>query len=168
MSFDGKLLVCALLTLSATAQAQRVRLDDSLSPVDVFAVDLEWSQSEMRRVLAAMLGGTDDDVMLTGHVTNVDVRLDTRDYVGQSARIFLNLPALINGLGNSAGFELSWNVSNPFFSGSVRPGQSTLVFDGRIEQPVTAAVFSFALLLESGADAPVFDVEPYYEIELSP
>ncbi|NIW25409.1 MAG: hypothetical protein GWN29_13060 [Gammaproteobacteria bacterium] len=106
--------------------------------------------------------------MLTGQIANVEVRLDTRDYVGSSARIFLNLPSLIGGLGSPAGLELRWDASNPFYSGSVRPGQSSLVFDGRIEQPVTAAVFSFVLMLEGGADAPVFDVEPYYEIELIP
>lgn len=170
MSIHAKLTLYILLALvTSTAAAQRQRIDDSLSPVDFFAVDLNWSPADMQRALAALLGGADDTgAIQTGRIANVEVRLDTRNYVGRSVRIFLNLPPSFSGLDNPAGFELQWDATDAFLPGSVRPGQSSLVFDGVVDQPVTRAVFSFVFLLEGGTDADVFDVEPFYEIEPNP
>ena len=71
-------------------------------------------------------------------------------------------------MGSPPGFELSWQASGPFLAGAVGPGQSTLVFDGVIDAPVMSASFSFMLSLQGGAEFDVFDVEPYYELELQP
>ena len=151
------------------ASAQRVRLDDSLSPTQAYAVDMSWSPGDIHRALNALLAGAGDSgPPLTGRIANVEVRLDTRDFVGESARIYLALPPFISGLDSSAGLELRWEAGDRFHSGAVRPGQSTLVFDGTIEQPVTSAVFSFLLVLEDGTSADVFEVEPTYELEVQP
>jgi len=151
------------------AQAQRVRIDDSLSPVDTFAVQLSWGAADLRRALNALMAGTPDaGPPMTGRVANVELRLDTREFVGDSARIYLTLPPLIDGLGSPPGLELSWQASGAFLPGAVVPGQSTLVFDGVIDAPVMSASFSFMLSLQGGAESEVFDVEPYYELEVLP
>ena len=159
-----------LLTLTAaSAAAQRVRLDDSLSPTDTYPVSLSWSAGDITRVLnALMAGAADAGPPLTGRISDVEVRLDTRDFVGMAARIYLTLPSLSSGLGSVADLELRWDASEQFLSGAVRPGQSTLVFDGTIEAPVTSGVFNFLLVIESDTSADSFDVEPIYELEVLP
>ena len=171
MSGLGKASSAALILALATASAsaQRVRLDDSLSPTQAYAVDMSWSPGDIHRALNALMAGASDvGPPLTGRIANVEVRLDTRDFVGESARIYLTLPSLISGLDSSAGFELRWDADDAFLSGAVRPGQSTLVFDGMIEQAVTSAVFSFLLVLDDATDADLFEVEPTYELEVLP
>lgn len=151
------------------ANAQRVALDDSLSPVDTIAVTLEWEPGTLRRALGDLMAGVPNaGPPLTGRADNVEVRLDTREFVGESARIYLTLPPVIANLGRPGDFELGWNATPPFIPGFARPGQSMLVFEGAIESPITSAVFSFSLKLDRGADTDVFDVEPYYELEIFP
>jgi len=157
------------LLFAFEATAQRVQLDDSLSPVDTIAVALEWDSGTIRRALGELMAGVPNaGPPLTGRADNVEVRLDTREFVGESARIYLTLPAVISGLGSPSDFELGWNATQPFVSGVARPGQSTLIFEGPIESPVTSAVFGFSLQLARGADTDTFDVEPYYELEILP
>jgi hypothetical protein len=159
-----------LLALGAmSAQGQRVRLDDSLSPIQAFAVELAWSPSEVTRALQAMLlDAPEATPRATGRIPNVEVRLDTSEFVGRAARIYLSLPIPSSGLGGTLDLELRWEASGSFLPGAVRPGQSTLVFEGVLEEPVTSVVFNFSLALENGAAADPFDLEPVYEIELLP
>jgi len=162
-------VVLLMALAAASVSAQRVRLDDSLSPTQSYAVELSWSSGDINRALNALMAGASDaGPPLTGRIANVEVRLDTRDFVGESARIYLALPTLISGLESSAGLELRWDASDRFLSGAVRPGQSTLVFDGTIDGPVTSAVFGFLLVLEDPTDADFFEVEPTYELEVLP
>jgi hypothetical protein len=102
---------------------------------------------------------------VTGRIANVEVRLDTHQFVGRAARIYLTLPVPSSGLGGTSDLELRWESSGQFLAGAVRPGQSTLVFEGVVDAPVTSAVFNFVLALGKGAAADPFDLEPVYEIE---
>lgn len=160
--------VLTLCSLAAgNAAAQRLRLDDSLSPVDTFAVALSWQPGAVRQAVAALMADAPNaGPPLSGRIDNVEVRLDTREFVGRNARIYLTLPATIAGLASPGDLELEWDATSPFIAGAVRPGQSTLVFDGEIESVVTSAVFAFALRLDRGADTDTFDVEPHYELEI--
>jgi hypothetical protein len=158
-------LALALTLVAPAALAQRTRLDDSLSPMQTHTVDLAWGPTEITRALHALLAGAPDAMpAVTGRIANVEVRLDTHEFVGRAARIYLTLPVPSSGLGGTMDLELSWEASGQFLAGAVRPGQSTLVFEGLLDAPVTSAVFSFVLALGSGAADP-FVLEPIYEIE---
>lgn len=160
-------LLMALVT--ATALAQRVRVDDYLSPNQTYALDLQWNASEIKRALNAMIAGEASAMPpLVGRVDGVEVRLDTRAYLGKRARIFLALPILISGLDSPSDLELRWDASGEFLPGAVRPGQSTLIFEGVVDEPVTGFVMDFVLALENGGAADGFSLEPVYEIELLP
>ncbi|MGW8369134.1 MAG: hypothetical protein ACWGPN_10700 [Gammaproteobacteria bacterium] len=163
-------LLLVATTLGQFAHAERLKLDDSLSPVDRFDVAVELPPGAMARATRALiLGGDDDGIVLIGRIPNVEVRLDTADFVGQSARIFLTLPLQSSaGLSGPGDLELRFEATGSFLSGSVRPGQSVLVFDGQIEQPVISVVFSFAVMFENTASSETFELEPYYEIEVQP
>jgi hypothetical protein len=108
-------------------------LDDSLSPVQTHPVDLAWRPSDVMRAVDALFAGAPDALpAVTGHVPNVEVRLDTRAFVGRPARIYLTLPMPGSGIGGTLDLELRWETSGPFLAGAVRPGQSTLVFEGTL------------------------------------
>lgn len=148
------------------AQAQRLELDDTLSPQQNFTVDMALSSGELREMIIALMNG-DDTQQRQGKIPDVDVRLDTAAYVGKNARIYLTLQTPVNGLVSPESMLLSWQTSGVFGSGQVRPGQSTLVFQGVIQQPVSGDVFNFTL--EFGTNSalpPSFRFEPKYEIEL--
>jgi len=170
MSRLRKTLLGLLMTLvMANAMAQRVRLDEFLLPNQNYAIDLQWNAAEIKRALNAMLAdGSSRMPPLVGRVNGVEVRLDTRAYVGQRARIFLALPILISGMDSPSDLELRWESSGRFLSGAARPGQSTLIFEGVLDEPVTSLVMDFLLALENGGTADAFSLEPVYEIELLP
>ncbi|MBL4850861.1 MAG: hypothetical protein JKY90_01065 [Gammaproteobacteria bacterium] len=157
-----------MLTLPAFAQ-QRIVLDDSLSPQQTYSLDLKWSPQDINQAISAMLNGQPSALPpLTGRLPNVDIRLNTRDFIGQAGRIFLSLPITESGTHSPSNIQLSWRTRGNFLSGSVRPGQSTLVFDGIIDQAITSDVFDFILSIENGDVPDNFTLEPDYEIEIIP
>lgn len=165
VAFTGLL---AAVTVT-TAAAQRVRLEEFLSPTQTYAVEMQWNAGEITRALNAMAAGNAAAMpALTGRVDGVEVRLDTRAYIGQRVRIFLALPVLISGIDSPSDLELRWQSSGEFLPGAVRSGQSALVFEGVVTQPVTGFVMDFLLVLENGAAADAFSLEPFYEIEALP
>jgi hypothetical protein len=153
----------ALLFVCATALGQRVRLDDSPSPVDSVPVDLALESDAMAAILRGGTGPTDERA--TGRTPGVEVRLDTSAFVGQKARIYLTLPA---AFAEANDLELSWDAGGRFLSGQARPGQSTLVFEGLIEEPLTSAVFNFVLFVGERAGTQQNRMEVFYEIESLP
>lgn len=154
----------ALLLLAGTASAQRVRLDDSPSPVDSLHVDLAWETDAIAALATARPSSVDDLPPATGRLPGVDVRLDTREFIGRQARIFLS----IQGLGEAADVRLAWEAGGRFLEGSVRPGQSALVFEGLIEQPLTSGIFSFFLEVGEVSAVPQDSLEIIYELETLP
>lgn len=158
------LAILALLLAAGTAAAQRVRLDDSLSPVDSVHIDLAWNTDDIAALAIAQPGGFDASPPATGRLPGVEVRLDTREFVGREARIFLS----IQGPGEAADVRLGWEARGRFLAGSVRPGQATLVFEGLIEQPVTSGIFNFVLEVVEVSALLQNSLEVIYELETLP
>ena len=160
------LVIVTALTAWPAAFAQRAVLDDSLSPRQAYTLDLAWQSQDIAAALHAMLGNDDEALPpLRGYLPDVEILLDTRGHTGQRARVYLSLPATI--IGEAGGtLELSWKGRGDFRSGSVRPGQQALVFEGEIERPVLQGVFDFTVALQVGAAASSFTFEPVYEIEV--
>ncbi|MGI9341752.1 MAG: hypothetical protein ACR2QV_02815 [Gammaproteobacteria bacterium] len=158
-----------LLTLMLTppAMAQRFALDDSLSPRQVYDLDLGWGPQEIMRSVNALL--TDQDPSLppiTGYLPGVDIRLDTRAYVGKTVRIYLRLPTTMPGADSVGDIELSWRANDLLLDGSVSPGQEALLFEGTVDGPVTGGVLNFSIAIGAGGVRQRFNLEPIYEIEI--
>ena len=166
---SASLVLLCLSVANTAALAERTELDDSLSPSNLYDVELSAGPGgiaqALRSILASDAGG---GFLLTGAIPDVEVRLDTRRYVNETVQIYLSLPLLIRGLDSPAGLELSWEATGQFMAGSVRPGQSALIFEGTLTEPVTRASFDFVLRLEDGLAATAFELEPVYEIETYP
>jgi hypothetical protein len=152
-----------LLLVSVTAEAQRIRLDDSQSPVDTLHVNLELDPAAVAGMLRQ--GAVPVDLPATGSMPAVEVRLDTSAFVGQAARIYLTMPA---SLADPSDLELRWESQGRFLSGSARPGQSTLVFEGQVDGPLTSAVFNFTLLVGERTGTQQDRMEVFYELETLP
>jgi hypothetical protein len=103
---------------------------------------------------------------LKGSLPGVELRFDTRAYIGQMARIYLRLPTSIPGLNNSSNIELSWQASGQLETGSVRPGQEALLFEGIVNEPVTGGALDLQISIDAADVTDRFTVEPYYEIEI--
>ncbi len=156
----------ALLFASA-ALPERIVLDDSLSPQQNFSIDLKMHPHEIAGALAAM--AVDEDAPLpplTGHVPGVVVRLNTERFVGQRVRVFMSLPGAIARDSTGGELELSWQNRGEFLSGSIRPGQEAVIFEGLVENPVIGSTFDFTLTIESNSMSHSFAIEPEYELEV--
>ncbi len=99
----------APLTEAATFQ-----VDDSRSTVLNASLPLQW------RSISPATG----DHQVQG-VTRVQLRLDTRQWTGQRARIFMALPAQPGTV-----VQASWQVQGPLLSGQLSSGQRGLVWSG--------------------------------------
>ena len=167
-----KIYLATLFTLATTAllpaaHAQRVLLDDSLSPQQNFAIELNWSAQAVDQAMSALFA--DQDVALpplTGRLTGVDIRLNTSAFVGKQARIYLSVPAGIAGDNSGGTLQLAWQASGRFESGSTRPGQSVLIFEGPVDSPVLGGIFDFAISMGSAGAAEPFSFELQYELEV--
>ena len=118
----------------------------------------------MAALAVAQQASVDELPPAIGRLPGVEVRLDTREFVGRQARIFLS----IQGLGDAPDVRLGWDAGGRFLAGSVRPGQATLVFEGLIDQPVTSAIFSFTLEVGEASAVPQNSLEVIYELETLP
>jgi len=157
------LTATVLLSVCATAEAQRIRLDDSQSPRESVPVNLALPADAIAGVLAR--GAAPAEQWATGQTPGVEVRLDTSAFVGQAARIYLTIPATA---ADGSDLELRWEAQGQFLSGTARPGQSALVFEGRVDQPLTSAVFNFVLLVGERTGTQQNRMEVFYELEPLP
>ena len=149
-----------VLLLCATSLAAREPLDDSKSPRQRFNLELTWATPADRLDISA-----DEFNRLVGSAANVEIRLDTSRYVGRNARIFLALPAQLNGLAGSDGLKLSWNTRGDFLPGHVTPGNNALIFEGPIDDPLLREFFSFTMEIDARQLTGRVRIEPAYEIE---
>ena len=137
------------------------RLNDSQSPRQTVNLKLRWahqadsehaSNRDLRQLIAV--------------ASDVEVRLDTMQYVGKDVRIYLALPIQINGLSGSDGLTLSWQTRGALYPGSTTPGNRFLIFKGRLDVPQLIESFKFKLTVDANRltgklrYAPIFEIEP--------
>jgi hypothetical protein len=137
-------------------------LDDSQSPKKQYSVQLEWAH---KRDLFAL--SKDEFYRLQASIPNVEVRLNTAGYMGKQAKIYLELPQIIDGLSSTEGFSLTWETDRIFASGGTTPGNRALIFDGNIDSPIMIDLFTFTLKINASCligklrYAPIFEIETY-------
>lgn len=153
------MLAAVLLSLHVPAQAQVERLDDSTSPRAQIGADLRDAQSADGRELRLSLG-------------RIDYRLDTRRYVGRTARIYLVIPAAVAGLRNPSGVAFEWRSNGAFASGTGHPGQRVQVWSGVVRDVWTHETLELTLRIVPGAlrlpERASLRLETYFEIETLP
>lgn len=108
-----------LAALSLWANAETIRLDDSLSQVTPPVSEWSWEPGSIR-------SGNSRLVMRI----KVNVRLDTRKWVGRQVRIFMVMP--VEGAGP---VTAEWEAQGPLLAGRLAPGERALVFSGSISAP---------------------------------
>lgn len=163
------IVISGLLAVLAyqEAQAQRIVLDDSLSPRQKFSLELRWSPQDVQQALGALFSDQNSQLPpLSGYLTGVEVRLDTRQFVGQRVRIYLVIPASVAGDTSGGSLEVAWQARGLFESGSAASGQATLVFEGILEEPITSGTFDFSISMASTGVSDSFSFELSYELEV--
>jgi hypothetical protein len=115
MSFIRLLALCCLcLGLPGLSQAATFLVDDSQSQVMDANMPMQW------RSLSPSKG--DHQVVGT---TRVQVKLDTRTWVGKFVRIYMALPAQPGST-----VLAKWQVQGPMIAGQLNSGQRGLVWSG--------------------------------------
>jgi len=155
-----KLYILACLALAATLPASAAKLDDSLSPRQNVDVVVDWRYSNN-------LENLDEEKFnaLQSVVRNFEVRLNTAQYTGKQARVYLSLPVVIRGLDDPAGMRLSWTTRGVFADGTVTPGTRSLLFDGIITGAVLIDILDFTIEIDGRSFINPITFEPEYEIE---
>ena len=152
--------VSALLAISISSLAAEV-LDDSQSPKKQFNVRFEWEKQENLSSLSK-----DEFFLLKAHIPDVEVRLNTSNYIGKKVRIYLAIPSQVDGFNGSQGFSLTWKTTGIFASGMTSPGNRALIFQGLIESPLLTEFITFTLKLDANRLTGKLRYAPIYEIEL--
>ncbi len=116
-SFKQLLAVLACGLMTATAWANPHRLDDSLSHTVPPNVQMQWLPLTPGQSYA---GGMEAWV-------RVNIRIDTRDWVGRSGRIYMVLPR-----DEASSIEAVWTTQGRLQPGRLVSGDRTLVFAGTI------------------------------------
>ena len=161
-SILAKIILTAFvfLTLVFKVQAAEV-LDDSQSPRKQFNFRFEWANKGDLSALSK-----DEFFLLEAHIPDVEVRLNTSNYIGKKARIYLALPSQIDGFNGSRGFSLAWKTTGIFASGATSPGNRALIFEGLIGSSLLTDFFTFILKLDANRLTGKLRYAPIYEIEL--
>jgi len=157
-----KTALLLLMCLSAALPASAERLDDSLSTQQQFDLDLNWKQQRNTENLNER-----ELNALTAHAPRVEIRLNTKSYVGQRGKIFISLPIDIRGTGDSSALRMSWTTNGVFSSGSVTAGNRAKLFEGEITEAVMDDVFDITFDIDARQVynnlrfQPVFDIETF-------
>ena len=161
-SILAKIILTAFvfLTLVFKVQAAEV-LDDSQSPRKQFNFRFEWANKGDLSALSK-----DEFFLLEAHIPDVEVRLNTSNYIGKKARIYLALPSQIDGFNGSQGFSLAWKTTGIFAAGATSPGNRALIFQGLIGSSLLTEFFTFTLKLDANRLNGKLRYAPIYEIEL--
>lgn len=157
-----RLLLAAFAMAALAAAAAPIRLDDSASPKARIEAAPRWLGEQ------EAAGNRDWLHAQVAEATNVEVRLDTRAFVGRKGRIYLVVPDPVPGLLSPTGLRVSWLSRGGFSSGAAVPGSRTVVYDGGITSPVTVARLDFRFELDARYVGRGLRIEPYFEIELAP
>ncbi len=126
-------LACGLMT--ATAWANPHRLDDSLSHTVPPNVQMQWLPLTPGQSYA---GGMEAWV-------RVNIRINTRDWMGRSGRIYMVLPR-----DEASTIEAVWTTQGRLQPGRLVSGERTLVFAGTI--PGATLEDQMQVRLRSNAD----------------
>lgn len=155
-----KFYMIACMALAAAVPANAAKLDDSLSPRQNVDVIVDWRYSNN-------LEDLDEERFSALHsvVRNFEVRLNTAQYTGKQARVYLGLPVVIRGLDDPAGMRLSWTTRGVFSDGTVTPGTRSLLFDGIISSAVLIDILDFTIEIDGRSFINPITFEPEYEIE---
>ncbi len=127
------MVVCTFMT--ATAWANPHRLDDSLSHTVPPNVQMQWLPLTPGQSFA---GGMEAWL-------RVNIRIDTRDWIGRSGRIYMVL-----GRDQSSNVEAVWTTQGRLQPGRLVSGERTLVFAGTI--PGATLEDQMQVRLRSNAD----------------
>lgn len=131
-----RLLTAALSALMAcSAWANPHRLDDSLSHTVPPNVQMQW--------LPLTRGQSNADAMEAW--VRVNIRIDTRDWMGRSGRIYMVLPR-----DQASSIEAVWTTQGRLQAGRLMSGERTLVFAGVI--PGATLEDQMQVRLRSNAD----------------
>jgi hypothetical protein len=110
--------LCVLCVLFAgLAQAATLPVDDSLSQPVEAVTPMRW------RSLSPSRG---EDHKVEGQ-TQVNIKLDTKPFVGRTGRIYMTLPAQPIGT-----VEVEWRTQGKLLPGRLQSGQRGLVYSGKI------------------------------------
>lgn len=126
-------VVCGLM--SAAAWANPHRLDDSLSHTVPPNVQMQWLPLKSGQPFA---GGMEAWL-------RVNIRIDTRDWIGRSGRIYMVLPR-----DQASDIEAVWTTQGRLMAGRLVSGERTLVFAGTI--PGATLEDQMQVRLRSNAD----------------
>ena len=125
--------VCGLMAASAWANPHR--LDDSLSHTVPPNVQMQWLPLTPGQSFA---GGMEAWL-------RVNIRIDTRNWVGRSGRVYMVLPR-----DQASNVEAVWTTQGRLQPGRLVSGERTLVFAGQISSPTLED--QFQVRLRSNAD----------------
>jgi len=114
------LAACTSLLLAAGALANPHRLDDSLSHTVPPNVQMQWLPIAPGQPFA---GGMEAWV-------RVNVRIDTRAWMGRSGRIYMALPR-----DQASSVEAAWTTQGRLQAGRLMSGERALVYAGAITGP---------------------------------
>jgi hypothetical protein len=143
-------LLLALCVAVAPAWAATFIVDDSASQVLEPNLGMQW------RSLAPAQG----DHAVQGQ-TRVRVRLDTRAWQGQSAKIYMALPPQ-----PSAAVQASWQAQGPLQAGQLRSGSRGLVWAGVVPGALLEDTLTVTIQTDGRFLSAPQALRFYFEIEL--
>ncbi|RJP63641.1 MAG: hypothetical protein C4535_18760 [Comamonadaceae bacterium] len=131
MSLRKRLAIAAVGGLmAASAWANPHRLDDSLSHTVPPNVQMQWLPLTPGQSFA---GGMEAWL-------RVNIRIDTRNWVGRSGRVYMVLPR-----DQASNVEAVWTTQGRLQPGRLVSGERTLVFAGQISSPTLEDQFQVRL-----------------------
>ncbi len=153
-------MACMAATLGPWQVVVASSLDDSASPRQRVEVKPRWLYQGEDALSPERIG------RMVVDVPNLEIRLNTAEFRGKSARIFLSLPQLVPGITAPEGLRAEWRARGAMQAGSIMPGGRTLVFDGLIERAQTVEFFDFTIFIDTRFTQRGIRFEPKFEIEV--
>jgi hypothetical protein len=85
--------------------------------------------------------------------------------VGRQVRIYMTVPASIQGIDGTTGFDVEWKTQGMFRPGRARPGDRSLLFQGTVSDALVRDFIAYTFQIDARFLQGPIRFEPIYEIE---
>ncbi len=146
----SSVVMVVLAFLSAGAQAETFLVDDSLSQVLAPNTEMRW------RSLSPASG----DHQVQGS-TRVQIKLDTRAWVGKVVRIYMALPSQPSGSVSAV-----WKTQGVMLPGQLNSGQRGLVWSGVVPRALMEDVLTVTVQTDGRLLTAAQSLRFYFELDV--
>lgn len=137
------------------------RIEGRYFPQPNLDLEARWAQPFLSGRADRQSG---DRIVAESPFTELRLQIPT-ELVGQPVRIYMTLPASVQGIDGTTGLDVEWKTQGVLRPGRARAGDRTLLFQGVVKDALLRDLIAYTFDIDARFVQGPIRFEPIYEIE---